>query len=293
MRRVDEPRSLEDLIAAAAGWNAGRPLFASRAEKRRALNAGYPLYLRLSADSGAAVEALLSHDRFPSRQRLPSRSNLALIVVLLVAKPEDKAERRICSDYAALYDYALAHEVYPADFLDRMAKVTLEEASRYVRSVKAAQKPASTDPADLPLALHADGDKDARQKAPLQQDEKKGRIEIVVQSADGSTTTAKRDLSAGTSAKLRAVLEEIPPECDAHAVLTRLSIALNFLKVLDAGPPAHVLPDDARRSDRVRAAPAGRTLRVELPSLSPDVVRTRWAPGGRRISLSLKASTKE
>ncbi|MEH6717681.1 MAG: hypothetical protein V7704_02270 [Aurantimonas endophytica] len=113
-------------------------LFQGWADKvRGTLNLAYPIYLKLLNEGPEAWNELLKHPYLDTekgqRKRKPSAKNPALTALQVVARPQDMAQQKACSQYAAMLLYAASSSIPSARFAEVMRETTLREATQDVR----------------------------------------------------------------------------------------------------------------------------------------------------------------
>jgi hypothetical protein len=102
-----------------------------------ALAAAYPLSLSLLGDADG-YRALVDHPYYAGRHKTdqsfsPNPKKPALSAVQFVLRPQDEAERKACSEYATMLDYAAAHGIASDNYAQGMRTVTLREAKQFMR----------------------------------------------------------------------------------------------------------------------------------------------------------------
>lgn len=135
---------LASAYQAATSWNEGKGMFASWHDKVAGpLLLAYRLYLKVIAGGDDAKAFVLSDAYFKTRQRLPGKkATLALIAIQLVAKPDGETDKTMCSQYADYLDFAVARNIHPDEFAERMNGVTLDEVRK---EKKKGKKPRALD----------------------------------------------------------------------------------------------------------------------------------------------------
>lgn len=110
------------------------------ADAGEALRPAFEL-LQYVDDKVARIAALRRHHTFQSYERVTN--NVALLVVKLVLQPEDKADERLCSDYARVLKFA-ADTGHTADqFVALFATGKFKETLRQAREADPKRKDSS------------------------------------------------------------------------------------------------------------------------------------------------------
>ncbi len=144
LRRTNDKRGLDGLIAAALAASSGKGLFRSWPKKIAAMSLGYPIYLELLRGGDKAIDATLAHEYFADRERLPPRKNPAHIALLLAARAEDEPEQKACSAYSIVLEYAAAKGIHPAEFIEEVSKKKFYQIKDAVGPLRKAAKARST-----------------------------------------------------------------------------------------------------------------------------------------------------
>jgi len=120
--------------------NRGKGFFVGWYDKIRALTPAYPVYTLVLEGGEPAVKAVLSHPVFAGRQRAPSKNKQALLAVYLSAKPTTGEQRKLCSDWACILEWAADENVAVAEFAEWASRVKLKAAKAYVREKRRAAR---------------------------------------------------------------------------------------------------------------------------------------------------------
>jgi hypothetical protein len=143
--RSVESLSIEDLTARCTNFCGAQGFFARREQElAQALSLAYALYIRIRWDSDA-IERLRKHPLFQDRVRAPSKANAAHLAMLLVCRPANQAQRKMCSDYASALVWASDQNVHPKNFIQAWHSTTLAKCKEYVRGQRRAVKRIRTD----------------------------------------------------------------------------------------------------------------------------------------------------
>lgn len=119
----------------------GQGFFHNRRENRLAmLVLAYLLLLELVSGGDEAI--MLATNRLPpdARARRPSLTKPELIAVQLTAKPENEAQRKLCSDYASVLMVARVKGLSPTDFVGWIEEADIGDCKAKAKRIRAALK---------------------------------------------------------------------------------------------------------------------------------------------------------
>ncbi len=264
-------------LAACFNFNGGVSLFYSFNNKMyEALNVSYPAFLRLKSGGEAAIAEVFDHPAFQGRKRRPKKGTEATLAVQLVAWPQNPVEQKATSEYANLLIWAAAHEIAPADFIDRTSRITLKVAKSFVRGLRSEVR--STVAAPPPASSRAEASPDAssaiseNQLAPTPSAPFQHRI-LVTLEGPGPSRTFTRPIDAELFKALLAMPE---PEAGDHSpqrlfeILTRAILAHEQRQEGWKNPSSSSSRQNASTGGELPARGRYRRLRLRRLSLRSD-----------------------
>lgn len=128
-------------ITTGAGWNEGKGMFGTRADRfRQAAPHVYRVYLHIVNDHDAAMEQIRRHSPFNERERAPKSGNDANIAMQLVTKPGSKKNSQFCSEASNAFIFAAMSGITLPDFPAWLEKHSIKDCIAAVRAAKAQQK---------------------------------------------------------------------------------------------------------------------------------------------------------
>lgn len=196
----------------------------------QALAPAFELLTLLLIGGDPAIDAVIRHPEFPARERAPQRRNLALIAVLLRARPRTKEQRKWCSDWATVLIEA-AHLGIPVEgFAEWTAGVTLKHCKNEVRKRRRDEKKDVLERPVSDLKLQTTGDIEADPFAKLTA-AKQPYLEIRLVNGSTIASTYPIVVSEQTCLTIVRAIQNISPSCRAFDALWVLAESIDGVEL--------------------------------------------------------------
>jgi len=200
----------------------GPSFFGSLNQSGQALAPAYAVMLLMKQGGDAIIDAAIQHPEFPVRQRAPGKDNLALIAVLLAAKPKNKQQRTWCYEWAIALIEAAHIGIAADDFPGWITGVTLKECKAKVRKRRCKDKGKILKQAQgklLPEMPREMGLDPLAGPQPISIAAQEPRLEIHLLNENGTAQTLPLVISQQVYTALAQALQDLSPDCRAADAL--------------------------------------------------------------------------